>query len=329
MKRKLAAITGVAGYLPEYILTNKELETMVDTNDAWIVERTGIRERHILKEPGKATSDMAVEAVKTLLEKTNTSPDDIELVIVATVTPDYIFPDTANVLCDKVGIKNAYGFDIHAACSGFLFGLQTAAQFISAGTHKKVILVGADKMSSIVDYTDRSICILFGDAAAAVLLEPSEDETGIMDALLRGDGSGRVYLHQKAGGSMNPATIETVTNGDHFIYQNGRPVFKAAVLGMSDVVKKVMDRNNLSKDDVNWIVPHQANIRILESVAGHLDFPMEKVMVNIQKYGNTTAATIPLCLRDYEGQLKKGDNLILTAFGGGFTWGAIYLKWAY
>lgn len=329
MKRKLAAITGVAGYLPEYILTNKELEKMVDTSETWIVERTGIRQRHILKEPGKATSDMGVEAVKQLLEKTGTKHEEVELVIVATVTPDYIFPDTANVLCDKMGFKNAWGFDLHAACSGFLFALNTAAKFIESGTHKKVILVGADMMSSIIDYQDRTTCIIFGDGAAAVMLEPSEDDCGVIDALLRGDGSGRTVLHQKAGGSLHPASIETVTNREHYVYQNGRPVFKAAVQGMSDVVQKVMVRNNLSKDDVAWIVPHQANIRIIESVAGQLDFPMEKVMVNIQNYGNTTAATIPLCLRDYEGQLKKGDNLILTAFGGGFTWGAIYLKWAY
>lgn len=328
MSKINAAITGVQGYVPDYILTNKELETMVDTNDEWITTRTGIRERHILKGEEKGTSILGIEAVRGLLEKTNTDPAEIELVICATVTPDMLFPDTANIIANALDIKNAYCFDLGAACSGFLYALTTGAQFISSGMHKKVIVVGADKMSSIVDYTDRTTCILFGDGAGAVLLEPS-DEFGHIDAVLKSDGSGEPYLHQKAGGSRRPATVETINAGDHFIYQNGRPVFKAAVSGMSDVVKQVMKRNNLQNDDIKWLVPHQANHRIIETVARMADFPMERVMVNIHKYGNTTAATIPLCLWDYESQLKKGDNLVLTAFGGGFTWGATYLKWAY
>ncbi|NRB62589.1 MAG: ketoacyl-ACP synthase III [Saprospiraceae bacterium] len=328
MSKINAAITGVQGYVPDYILTNKELETMVDTNDEWITTRTGIRERHILKGEEKGTSILGIEAVRGLLEKTNTDPAEIELVICATVTPDMLFPDTANIIANALDIKNAYCFDLGAACSGFLYALTTGAQFISSGMHKKVIVVGADKMSSIVDYTDRTTCILFGDGAGAVLLEPS-DEFGHIDAVLKSDGSGEPYLHQKAGGSRHPATVETINAGDHFIYQNGRPVFKAAVSGMSDVVKQVMKRNNLQNDDIKWLVPHQANHRIIETVARMADFPMERVMVNIHKYGNTTAATIPLCLWDYETQLKKGDNLVLTAFGGGFTWGATYLKWAY
>jgi 3-oxoacyl-[acyl-carrier-protein] synthase-3 len=326
---RLAAITGVHGYLPDYVLTNQELETMVDTNDQWITERTGIKERRILKDPTKATSDLGVGAVKGLLEKTNTSPDEIDLLICATVTADFNFPDTANIICDKVGINNAYGFDVNAACSGFLFALNTASKFIETGFHKKVIVVGAEKMSSIIDYTDRSTCIIFGDGAGAVLLEANEEGNGIKDAILRGDGAGREYLFQKAGGSLNPATAETVAAKEHTVYQNGRPVFKAAVQGMADVVKKVMDRNGLTTETLEWLVPHQANIRIIESVAKMADFPMEKVMLNIHKYGNTTAATLPLCLWDYEDRLKKGDDVILTAFGGGFTWGAVYLKWSY
>lgn len=327
--RKLAAITGVQGYVPDYVLTNAELEKLVDTNDQWIRERTGISERRILKDPEKATSDMGAEAIKGLLRKTGTQPGEIDLVICATVTADHHFPDTANIMCDKVGLKNAFGFDINAACSGFLFALNTASKFIETGTCKKVIVVGADKMSAIVDYTDRATCILFGDGAGAVLLEPDEEGYGIVDSILKADGSGRHFLYQKAGGSKHPPTIETVTVREHFIYQNGRPVFKAAVQGMTDVVLKIMEQNQLSKENVAWIVPHQANIRIIESVASMAEFPMERVMVNIHKYGNTTAATIPLCLWEYESQLKKGDNLILTAFGGGFTWGAIYVKWAY
>ncbi len=328
MSKIRAAITGVQGWVPDYVLTNKELEKMVDTNDEWIRTRTGIQERRILKEPGKATSDMGVEAVRGLLEQTNTHPDEIDLVICATVTPDMLFPDTANIICDKVGIKNAFGFDLGAACSGFLYALETGSRFVESGRYRKVIVVGADKMSSIVDYTDRKTCVLFGDAAGAVLLEPTEEEVGILDSLLRSDGSGRHYLYQKAGGSLHPATMETVLAREHFIYQDGRPVFKAAVQGMSDVVRQVMERNGLSQDDVAWVVPHQANRRILESVANMLDFPLEKVMINIHKYGNTTAATLPLCLFEWRDRLKKGDNLILTAFGGGFTWGAIWVKWA-
>lgn len=328
MMKIRAAITGVQGYVPDYVLTNAELETMVDTNDEWIRTRTGIEERRILKGEGKATSDMATEAVKGLLEKTGTSADEIDMVICATVTPDYPFPDTANVTADKVGIKNAFCYDLNAACSGFLYALTTAAKFVESGSHKKVIVIGADMMSSIMDYTDRSTCIIFGDGAGAVLLEPTEEETGVMDSVLKSDGVGRHYLHQKAGGSLHPSTIETVTAREHFVFQDGRPVFKAAVKGMSGVVKDLMAKNKLTNDDIAWLVPHQANKRIIESVSSMADFPMERVMMNIQKYGNTTAATLPLCLWNYESQLKKGDNLLLAAFGGGFTWGAIWIKWA-
>ncbi|TXB61915.1 beta-ketoacyl-ACP synthase III [Phaeodactylibacter luteus] len=324
-----AAITGVQGYVPDYILTNAELEKMVDTNDEWIRTRTGIEQRHILKGEGQGTSVMGIEAVKGLLEKTDTDPGEVELVICATVTPDMVFPDTANIIADETGMKNAFCYDIHAACSGFLYALTTAARFIESGAHKKVIVVGGDKMSSIIDYTDRTTCVIFGDGAGAVLLEATEEPVGIMDALLKSDGSGREYLYQKAGGSRYPATADTVANREHFVFQNGRPVFKAAVSGMSDVVTQVMQRNGLSADDIAWLVPHQANKRIIETVARMANFPMERVMVNIHRYGNTTAGTLPLCLWDWEGQLKKGDNIILTAFGGGFTWGAVYLKWAY
>lgn len=324
-----AAITGVQGYVPDYILTNKELETMVDTTEEWITTRTGIKERHILKGEGLGTSVMGIEAVKGLLAKTNTDPMDIELVIFATVTPDTVFPDTANTVSDAVGMKNAFGFDINAACSGFLYALTTGAKFIESGTYKKVIVIGGDKMSSIIDYTDRTTCVIFGDGAGAVLLEASTEGVGIVDSLLKSDGSGRVYLHQKAGGSARPASAETVTNREHFVYQNGKPVFKAAVSGMIDVVGKVMERNGLQREEVNWLIPHQANIRIIEAVAEGLKFPMERVTINIHKYGNTTAGTLPLCMWEWENQFKKGDNIILTAFGGGFTWGATYLKWAY
>jgi 3-oxoacyl-[acyl-carrier-protein] synthase-3 len=329
MARIRAAVTGVHGYVPDYILTNAELEKLVDTNDEWIRTRTGIEQRHILKGDDKATSDMCVEAVNGLLEKTGTSPDEIDMVICATVTADMPFPDTANITSDKVGIKNAFCYDINAACSGFLYALTTGAKFVESGSHKKVIVIGADMMSSIIDYTDRTTCVIFGDGAGAVLLEPTEEEVGVMDSVLKSDGSGRHFLHQKAGGSLNPATIETVTAREHFVFQNGRPVFKAAVKGMTDTVQTVMSRNGLTNDDISWMVPHQANKRIIESVSNMADFPLEKTMVNIHKYGNTTAGTLPLCLWDYESQLKKGDNLILTAFGGGFTWGAVWLKWAY
>jgi len=330
MSKIRAAITGVQGYVPDFVLSNKVLEKMVDTNDEWIRSRTGIQERHILKGEGLASSDMGVEAARGLLEKTGTSPDEIEVVICATVTPDMLFPDTANLIAYKLGIKNAFTFDIGAACSGFLFSLNTAVRYIESGAYKKVLLVGVDKMSSIVDYTDRSTCILFGDAAGAVLLEPSQDdETGVMDAILHSDGIGAEHLYQAAGGSLRPATHETVDAKQHYIYQNGRPVYKAAVMYMTGVVQEIMKKNNLHPGDVAWVVPHQANLRIIETMARMLDFPMERIMVNIQKYGNTTAATIPLCLWEWENQLKKGDNLILTAFGGGYTWGAILVKWAY
>lgn len=329
MPRKLAAITGVHGYVPDYILTNAELETMVDTNDEWIVTRTGVKERHILKEEGFGASDMGKEMVDGLLKKTGTNPEEIELLICATITGDMVFPDTANTILDKVGASNAFGFDINAACSGFLYALTTAAKFIETGTYKKVVVVGMDVMSSILDYTDRATCIIFGDGGGAVLLEADETGNGVMDSVLKADGIGRNYLHMKAGGSLKPATAETVLAKEHYVYQEGRTVFKYAVRGMIDSVKEVMGRNNLSVEDINWVVPHQANIRIINSVANGLDFPMERVMVNIHKYGNTTAGTLPLCLWDYEDQLKKGDNIILTAFGGGFTWGSIYIKWAY
>lgn len=302
---------------------------MVDTTDEWITSRTGIKERHILKGEGLGTSVMGIEAVKGLLAKTSTDPLDIELVIFATVTPDTVFPDTANTVSDAVGMKNAFGFDINAACSGFLYALTTGAKFIESGTYKKVIVIGGDKMSSIIDYTDRTTCVIFGDGAGAVLLEPNTEGFGIVDALHKSDGSGRVYLHQKAGGSAYPASAATLANREHFVFQNGKPVFKAAVSGMADVVTKVMERNGLQSDDINWLIPHQANIRIIEAVADALKFPLERVTINIHKYGNTTAGTLPLCMWEWENQFKKGDNIILTAFGGGFTWGATYLKWAY
>lgn len=324
-----AAITGVHGWVPEDVLTNRDLEKMVDTNDEWITSRTGIRERHILKKEGWATSDMAAEAVKGLLEKTGTKPGEIDLLIVATVTGDMVFPDTANTVCDKIGAKNAFGYDINAACSGFLFALATAAQFVQNETYNKVVVVGADMMSSIVDYTDRNTCILFGDGAGAVLLEPRKDGGGIYDFVLRGDGSGRNLLFLKAGGSLHPATHETVEKREHYAYQEGKRVFVHAVKGMVSTVEEVMRRNKMTAEDVSWVVPHQANMRIITSVAEHLNFPLEKVTVNISRYGNTTAATLPLCLWEYEKQFKKGDNIILTAFGGGFTWGSLYLKWAY
>ena len=329
MNKIKAAITGVGGYIPDYILTNQELETMVETNDEWIRSRTGIQERRILKGVNKGTSELAVGAVKDLLEKTNTKPEEIDFLLCATTTPDHPVPDTGSIICHKAGLVNAFSFALNAACSGFIFALTTAAKFVESGSHKKVIVVGADKMSSIIDYEDRATCIIFGDGAGAVLLEPRADGVGIQDAILKNNGAGVENLNVKAGGSAVPVTLKTINNKEQFVYQNGRPVFKAAVSGMSDVVQKVMQRNNLTKEDVRWLVPHQANKRIIESVARMADFPMEKVMMNIQKYGNTTAGTIPLCLWDYEDQLTKGDNVILTAFGGGYTWGAVHLKWAY
>ena len=327
MSKIHAAITGVGGYVPDDILSNADLEKMVDTTDEWITTRTGIKERRILKTPGKATSDMGVEVVRQILSKTNTTPDEIDMLICATVTPDTAFPDTANTILDKVGAKSAFGYDINAACSGFLFALTTGAKFIESGMYKKVIIIGADKMSSIVDYTDRTTCIIFGDGAGGVMLEPSSDGNGVIDSVLRSDGSGREFLHMKAGGSFKPATAETVAKREHFVYQDGKPVFKAAVNGMVNTVNQVLERNNMTVDDITWLVPHQANMRIINSVGDMLDIPKEKTMVNIHKYGNTTAGTLPLCLWEYEPLLKKGDNLMLTAFGGGFTWGSTLVKW--
>ncbi len=329
MERLTAAITGVGGYVPEFRLTNKILETMVDTTDEWIKTRTGVEERRILKGEGLGTSDMGTEAVKNLCEKKGIDPSEIDCLICATVTPDMLFPATANIICDKAGIKNAFSFDVEAACSGFLFALTTGAALVESGRYKKVVVVGADKMSSIIDYTDRTTCVIFGDGAAAVLLEPSNNGFGIKDSLLKSDGSGRQFLHMKAGGSLKPSSIETVAAKEHFIYQEGQSVFKFAVKGMADVSFELMERNNLKGEDIAWLVPHQANLRIIDATASRAGIPKEKVMVNIQKYGNTTGATIPLCLWDWESQLKKGDNIILAAFGGGFTWGATWLTWAY
>ncbi|MFT4521962.1 MAG: 3-oxoacyl-[acyl-carrier-protein] synthase-3 [Bacteroidia bacterium] len=329
MEKINAAITGVHGYVPEKVLTNKDLESMVNTNEEWIKSRTGIEERRILDEVGKGASDLAIPAVLELLKKTNTKPEEVDLLICATVTGDYVFPATANIICDKVGASNAWGFDLNAACSGFLYGLESARRFIESGAYKKVILVGVDKMSSIIDYTDRSTCIIFGDGAGAIMLEPTSEDVGVIDAILKSDGSGKVYLHQKAGGSVLPASHETIDQKLHFVYQEGTSVFKFAVVNMADVSYEVMQRNNLEGKDIDWLVPHQANKRIIDATANRMNLPAERVMLNIQKYGNTTAATIPLCLWNYEQQLKKGDKLILAAFGGGFTWGAIYVKWAY
>jgi 3-oxoacyl-[acyl-carrier-protein] synthase-3 len=324
-----AAITGINAWVPEYILDNYEISKMVDTSDEWIMQRVGIRQRRILKGEGLASSDMGEMAVKGLLEKTGTSPDEIGLVICATVTPDMMFPATANIISDKAGIKNAFSFDVNAACSGFLFALQTGAAYVETGRYKKVIVVGADKMSSITDYTDRTTCPLFGDASGAVLLEPTTEEYGIMDYIFHTDGSGRKFLHQKAGGSLKPASHETVDAKEHYIYQEGQSVFKFAVSKMADVAAEIMEKNNLKSEDIAWLVPHQANLRIIDATGRRMGLPPEKVMINIQNYGNTTAATIPLCIWEYEKKLKKGDILILAAFGGGFTWGSIYLKWAY
>ncbi|HAN66485.1 MAG TPA: 3-oxoacyl-ACP synthase, partial [Chitinophagaceae bacterium] len=310
-------------------LTNQILETMVDTNDEWIRSRTGIEERRILKGEGLGSSDMGVEAVKEILRKKNLDPNEIECLICATVTPDMTFPATANIICDKAGIQNAFSFDVGAACSGFLYALTTGASFIESGRYKKVIVVGVDKMSSIIDYSDRATCIIFGDGAGALLLEATTEDVGIKDSILKSDGSGRQYLHMKAGGSIKPASVETVMNKEHYVYQEGQAVFKFAVKGMADVSYELMERNNLTADDIAWLVPHQANLRIIDATANRMNLPKEKVMINIQKYGNTTAATIPLCLWEWEKQLHKGDNIILAAFGGGFTWGATWLKWAY
>ncbi len=329
MEKINASITAVGAFVPEFRLTNKILETMVDTNDEWIKSRTGIDERRILKGEGLASSDMGKEAVNELLKKRGIQPEEIDCIICATVTPDMVFPATANIIGDKCGLKNAFGFDVRAACSGFLYSLTLGTTMIESGRYQKVIVLGVDKMSSIVDYTDRTTCVIFGDGAGAVLLEPSKDENCIKDSILKSDGSGRNFLHMKAGGSWKPSSIETVTNKEHYIYQEGQSVFKFAVKGMADVSYELLQRNNLTGDDIAWLVPHQANLRIIDATANRMGLPKEKVMINIQKYGNTTAATIPLCLWEWEKQLHKGDNVILAAFGGGFTWGATWVKWAY
>jgi 3-oxoacyl-[acyl-carrier-protein] synthase III len=323
-----AAITAIQGYLPEYVLDNKELERMVDTNDQWILERTGISERHILK-GNRPASDMAVEAVKGLLEKRGITIDEVDLLICATVTPDFTFPATANVICHKLGGKRTWGFDLEAACSGFIYALTVGSQFIETGRHKKVVVVGVDKMSNIIDYSDRNTCIIFGDGCGAVLLEPNEEGNGVMDSILYSDGTGIQYLHMKAGGSAKQTSVETVQAGEHFVYQEGKAVFKFAVIGMAEVAFEMMQKHNLTADDIAWLVPHQANKRIIDACAQRMGLDEKKVMINIQRYGNTTAGTIPLCLWDWEKQLKKGDNIILAAFGGGFTWGSVWLKWAY
>jgi len=329
MSKIHAAITAVNGYVPDYILTNKEMESIVDTTDEWITSRTGIKERRILKGEGLGTSDMAVHAVNGLLKKRGIGAEEIELIIFCTTTPDLPFPASANILADKIGAKNAWGYDLQAACSGFIFGLSTASQFIESGKHKKILVVGGDKMSSIIDYTDRTTCIIFGDGCGAVLLEPNEKGNGILDSVLKSDGSGRQYLHQKAGGSARPASHETIDNNEHFVYQEGQAVFKFAVTNMANVAAEIMDRNHLTSEDVTWLVPHQANKRIIDATASRMGVGPEKVMINIERYGNTTNGTIPLCLWEWESKLKKGDNIILAAFGGGFTWGSVYLKWAY
>lgn len=327
--RPRAMITGVGVYYPDYILNNEELSRMVDTSDEWIMTRVGIKERRILKDPTKGSAWMGARAVERLLEKTGTKPEEVDLLICATVTPDMHFPANAQVIADMVGIKNGFGFDLNAGCSGFLYGLVTASQFVESGRYKKVVFVGAEKMSVITDYTDRKTCPLFGDAAGAVLIEPTFEELGVMDHILRSDGMGRDHLYMKAGGSLNPPSIETVTNREHYIYQDGQFVFKHAVTNMADTAVEIMEKNGLKPEDVAWLVPHQANLRIIDATGRRMGLEPSKVMINIQKYGNTTSATIPLCLYEWENQLYKGDNLILAAFGAGFTWGAVWLKWAY
>ncbi|PWG78446.1 beta-ketoacyl-ACP synthase III [Pararcticibacter amylolyticus] len=329
MQKIYAAITAVNGYVPDYVLTNHELETMVETNDEWITSRTGIRERRILKGEGLATSDLAVPAVKGLLEKRGIGAEEIDMIIFCTSTPDMPIPATANILAHKIGAKNAWGYDLQAACSGFVFGLATGAQFIESGKHQKVLVVGGDKMSSIVNYEDRATCILFGDGCGAALLEPNTEGYGVIDSILKSDGAGCQFLYVKAGGSQMPATHETVDARQHFAYQEGQAVFKSAVTNMADVAAEIIERNNLKSEDIAWLVPHQANKRIIDATASRAGVPSEKVMINIDRYGNTTNGTIPLCLWEWESKLKKGDNLILAAFGGGFTWGSLYLKWAY
>ncbi|MBK9637019.1 MAG: ketoacyl-ACP synthase III [Bacteroidetes bacterium] len=329
MTKITAAITAVNAWVPPDILSNKDLVTMVDTTEEWIMSRTGINERHILKGEGLGSSDMAVEAILPLLKKRGIGADEIELIICATTTPDMQFPATANIIADKIGAVNAWGYDVNAACSGFIFALTTATKFIETGTHKKVLVVGVDKMSSIIDYTDRATCVIFGDGGGAVLLEPNEEGNGIMDSILRVDGSGRAFLHQKAGGSVKPATLDTVAAKEHFVYQEGQTVFKFAVTKMADVSAEIMEKNNLTGSDIAWLIPHQANKRIIDATARRMGLPDDKVTLNIERYGNTTNGTIPLCLWEWEKKFKKGDNIIIAAFGGGFTWGAIWVKWAY
>lgn len=329
MERINAVITGVGGYVPDYVLTNDEISRMVDTSDEWIMTRIGVKERRILNEEGLGTSYMARKAVKQLLQKTNVNPDEIDAIFVTTTTPDYHFPSTASILCDKLGLKNAYAFDFQAACCGFLYGMEIAASMIASGRHKKVILVGADKMSSMVDYSDRATCPIFGDGAAAVLIEGTTEDYGIMDSILRTDGKGLPFLHMKAGGSVCPPSYFTVDHKMHYLYQEGRTVFKYAVSNMSAVTLAIAEKNGLNKDNIDWVIPHQANLRIIDAVASRLEVPQDKVMINIQRYGNTSAGTLPLCLWDYEERLKRGDNLIFTAFGAGFTYGAVYVKWGY
>lgn len=324
-----AAITAVGSYVPDFVLTNKILETMVDTTDEWITTRTGIKERRILKDTDKGTSYMAIKAAQNLLEKSNTDPAEIDMVIMATATPDMPVAATGVYVATQIGAVNAFSYDLVAACSSFLYGMSTAARYIESGRYKKILLIGADKMSSIIDYTDRATCIIFGDGAGAVLFEPNTEGLGLQDEYLRSDGDGRPYLKIDAGGSMLPASHQTVDNKQHFVYQEGKTVFKFAVSNMAEVCEKIMIQNNLSGEDVDWLVPHQANKRIIDATAQRMQLPDEKVMINIDKYGNTTSGTLPLCLADYEKQLRKGDNLIFASFGGGFTWGSIYLKWAY
>lgn len=329
MSKIRACITGVGGYVPDYVLTNDELSHMVDTSDEWIMTRIGIKERHILKGEGQGSSAMGIRAIEELLRKTHTKPEEVDCLLCATVTPDMQFPATANILADKAGIKNAFGFDINAGCSSFLYAMVTASKFVESGTHKKVIVVGNDKMSSITDYTDRSTCPIFGDGAAAILMEPCDDGYGLIDSKMQVDGAGRVHLYQVAGGSCYPATQETVAKRQHYIYQEGQPVFKAAVTHMADVAVEVMERNGLSGETLQWLVPHQANLRIIEATGKRMGLSPEKVMVNIEHFGNTTSGTLPLCLWEYEKKLRRGDNLIFATFGAGYTWGAAYLKWAY
>ena len=324
-----AAITAVGGYVPEFRLTNKLLETMVDTNDEWIKSRTGVEERRILKGEGKATSDLGAPAVLDLCNKKGIDPLEIDCLICCTVTPDMTFPATANLICEKIGAKNAFSFDLGAACSGFLYGVTVGSSLIESGRYKKVIVVGADKMSSIIDYSDRTTCILFGDGAGAVLLEQNTEGYGVGDSILRSDGSGAKHLHMKAGGSLKPASVETIAAREHYVYQEGQAVFKSAVVGMAEAAFELISRNNLTGNDIQWLVPHQANKRIIDATANRIGIPSEKVMLNIHRYGNTTSGTIPLCLWEWESKLKKGDNLVMAAFGGGFTWGATLIKWAY